>query len=199
MFNFNTVLRPDFKSAPTLANAPLKGPDKLELFEDRFNRYTSAPLHIMDTALSLDGVSRHRRTDAELERDTTGLNKSAEEYQHRNHIPLPQALSLAESSPGVYILRLDGKVMKCGRASYSQGVPWRLRQYYNLNYDDRARGGEHWSVSRENRDRVSVSWQCCPPSKCHELEYKLFRKYGKGPWANRAPDYCAEDSWRLLI
>lgn len=44
-----------------------------------------------------------------------------------------------------------------------------------------------------------VSWQCCPVSKCKELEYKLFAKYGKGPWGLRAPAKCPDNSWELLI
>lgn len=85
------------------------------------------------------------------------------------------------------------------QAAYSNGVRWRLSQYYNLNYDNRARRGEYWSVSEENRDNITVSWQCCPQAVCQELEYKLFEKYGKGPWAHRAPKFCTDDRWKLLI
>ena len=112
---------------------------------------------------------------------------------------LRSAISSAPSKEGVYVLFLDGKVMKCGRAAYGQGLKWRFTQYYNLNYDDRARRGDFWSVSPKNKDRVAVSWQACPPSKCKELEYKLFEKYGKGPWGLRAPANCYDDSWTLLI
>lgn len=83
-------------------------------------------------------------------------------------------------------------------AAYGQGLAWRFTQYYNLNYDDKARAGEYWSIIEENRDEVRVSWQACPESKCEELEYKLFQKYGKGKWAQRAPRQ-AGDSWELRI
>lgn len=89
--------------------------------------------------------------------------------------------------------------MKCGRAAYSQGIRWRFVQYYNLNYDNKARSKDYWSISKANRDRIKVSWQACIISKCKELEYKLFRKYGKGEWAKRAPTNCSEDSWPLFI
>lgn len=143
-----------------------------------------------------------RRTDAQFEQDSTDLHLSADTFQWKEQIPLPLAICSAASEPGVYVLRLHGQVMKCGRACYNDnngGIAWRLRQYYNLSYDNRARLGDHWSVNKQNRDQVTVSWQCCPISKCRELEYKLFQKYGKGPWTQRAPLPCEKDSWRLLI
>ena len=145
------------------------------------------------------GQTKMRRTDAELERDRTGLNQRPRDFQYREHVRLSDALNIADSSPGVYILFLNGQVMKCGRAAYGQGIHWRFQQYYSLNYDDRARDKDYWSVSPSNRDSIMVSWQCCPVSKCKELEFKLFRKYGKGPWGLRAPQSCSEDSWELLI
>ncbi len=140
-----------------------------------------------------------RRTDSELESDMTGLNKRPRDFQYRKGISLKDALHIAENETGVYILYLNGSVMKCGRAAYGQGIHWRFQQYYSLKYDNRARNGDYWSVSPENRDRVTVAWQCCPVSKCKELEYKLFRKYGKGLWAIRAPESCSSDTWELLI
>ena len=144
-------------------------------------------------------ATRTRRTDGELARDTTGLDKKATDYSYRKNVSLRSAATSAPSKEGVYVLYLDGQVMKCGRAAYGQGLKWRFTQYYNHNYDDRARKGDYWSVSPENKDRVVVSWQACPPSKCKELEYKLFQKYGKGPWGLRAPANCYDDSWKLLI
>lgn len=144
-----------------------------------------------------------RRTDKQLNEDCTVTKRDEKSYQVKKNIPLSAAINMADSTPGVYVLKLNGQVMKCGRASYDKGsscgVAWRLRQYYNLNYDDRARAGDFWSVNNENRDKITVAWQCCPASKCHELEYKLFTKYGKGPWAHRAPANNSEDSWDLLI
>lgn len=141
----------------------------------------------------------HRRTDAELEMDESGIDKSPSDYQYQKNVRLSEARNIANGMPGVYVLYLDDSVMKCGRAAYKSGVRWRLAQYYNLNYDDRARRGDYWSVTEENRDHIMVSWQCCPVSKCRELEYKLFKKYGKGIWAKRAPQHCDMDTWELLI
>lgn len=144
-------------------------------------------------------VSRHRSTDREITHGTSGESKSARSFQHRTNVPLRLAVETANSEPGVYVLYLDGQVMKCGRAAYVQGVHWRLQQYYSLKYDDRARNGDYWSINEENKERVKVSWQCCPRSRCPELEYKLFKKYGKGPWANRAPSSASTNDWELLI
>lgn len=150
--------------------------------------------------LSNGSVSyRARRTDSELESDTTGLSKRPRDFQYRKGVSLKEALHIANNETGVYILYLNGSVMKCGRAAYGQGIHWRFQQYYSLKYDDRARNGDYWSVSPENRDKVTVAWQCCPVSKCKELEYKLFKKYGKGAWAIRGPESCSSDSWELLI
>lgn len=147
--------------------------------------------------------NHHRRSDDDFKEDHSGIEKKSTCFQYEQSIPLLSAIHFADNMPGVYVLRLNGQVMKCGRASYDKGavcgIVWRLRQYYNLNYDDRARAGDYWSVNAENRDRITVSWQCCPVSKCHELEYKLFKKYGKGLWAKRAPIACSDDSWELLI
>ena len=140
-----------------------------------------------------------RRTDDELSKDKTGLDKSPESYSRASNVPLSTAIYTANYSPGVYILYLNGKVMKCVRSAQFGGVKKRLMEYYRLDYDIRAKSGDYWAVNESNRDSVVVSWQCCPVSKCHELEYKLFKKYGKGPWAQRSPVACFEDSWELLI
>ncbi len=146
-----------------------------------------------------DGRKQIRRTEAEIHSDLSGTDKSPYEFQYSMGVPLHVAINMAQNIPGVYVLYLNGKVMKCGRASYESGVAWRLRQYYNLSYDKRSRSGELWSVNEENREQITVSWQCCPVSKCGELESKLFEKYGKGEWAKRAPISHSIDSWELLI
>lgn len=140
-----------------------------------------------------------RRTEEELSRDRAGVDRPAKSFDYDNSIPLSAAMSRAATDPGVYILWLNGTAMKCGRSSQAGGVRKRLLEYYRLDYDKRAKEGDYWAVTEENRDDIVVSWQCCPISKCHELEYKLFQKYGKGPWALRAPASCPEDSWELLI
>lgn len=140
-----------------------------------------------------------RRTDEEINSDLSGTDKSPWEFQFCTNVFLKDAINMAQNIPGVYVLYLDGKVMKCGRAAYDSGVAWRLRQYYNLKYDKSSMAGDYWSVNEGNRDRVIVSWQCCPVSKCGELESKLFEKYGKGEWAKRAPVSHSIDSWELLI
>ena len=143
--------------------------------------------------------SHARRTDREIENDPTGTDQAPTDFEIREHIALRDAKNSASGSPGVYILYLDGSIMKCGRAAFAPGIRWRFQQYYNLKYDKRAQHGDHWAINEENRDRVIVSWQCCPASKVSQLEYKLFRKYGKGPWASRAPASCSGDDWDLLI
>lgn len=186
-------------SLEQLPTAPLSRPSKLENLLNTFNKCVDAAVPVVDTVSEYHAKKHHRRTDEELSYDTSGTDKFAKDFQHHKQMPLSAAINSAQNSPGVYVLYLNGVPMKCGRASYSGGVSWRLSQYYNLNYDNRARMGDYWSVSPENRDNIMVSWQCCPPSKCHELEYKLFRKYGKGAWALRAPVSCDTDSWKLLI
>lgn len=192
-----------FNSSPfslgQLPTVPLSGPSKLEKIVTILGKCVDAALPIVDATSEVRAKKHHRRTDEELNHDTTGTDKSVHDFQCCKQIPLSAAMNCAQSVPGVYVLYLNGSPMKCGRASYSGGVSWRLRQYYNLNYDDRARMGDYWSISPNNRDNIMVSWQCCPPSKCHELEYKLFQKYGKGAWAQRAPASCDTDSWELLI
>ncbi len=141
----------------------------------------------------------HRRTHEEFGADRTGMDCRPEDFSISRGDYLSDAVSSAPGEPGVYILYLYGRVMKCGVASYGQGIRWRFTQYYNLNYDNKARCGDYWSVSPENRDSITVAWQACPPRVCNELEYKLFKKYGKGPWAKRAPVASYTNEWKLLI
>ena len=168
--------------------------DQTELHEQANPDRIAAQRIIID-----EQKARIRRTDEELSKDQTGTERSADSFDHNNYISLSDAMSQASNEPGVYILWLNGTVMKCGRSSQAGGVRKRLLEYYRLDYDKRAKAGDYWAVTQDNRDNVVVSWQCCPISKCHELEYKLFQKYGKGPWAHRAPNSCSEDSWELLI
>lgn len=193
MFNSNPF------SLGQLPTATFSGANKIECLVNTIGKCINAALPVVEAASEIHTKKHHRRTDEELNQDTSGTDKFAKDFQHRKQMPLSAAMNCAQSSPGVYVLYLNGIPMKCGRASYSGGVSWRLRQYYNLNYDNRARMGDYWSVSPQNRNNIMVSWQCCPPSKCHELEYKLFKKYGKGAWAQRAPVSCDTDSWALLI
>lgn len=144
-------------------------------------------------------VSGTRRTDNQIYSDKRGMNRAPESYQVVRSVSLSSATTMANSEPGVYVLYLNGRVMKCGRAVYSQGVRWRMQQYYSLKYDARAQRGDYWAINQRNRDSVVVSWQCCPPAACKELEYKLFKKYGKGPWALRGPENCSTNDWKLLI
>ncbi|MBU3188775.1 hypothetical protein K9O30_06320 [Clostridium bowmanii] len=100
-----------------------------------------------------------------------------------------------ENSPGVYILRLDGELMKVGSAVI--GVQKRMQQYYGLN----TACGLNKHINNENRDRITIAWQHCSTDKCNELESKLFNKYGgvqNMPWAERRPN-CSNDSVSLKI
>lgn len=143
--------------------------------------------------------SRTRRTDEDLENDTSGLDRNPNDFSIGRGISLEQSLNEAPGETGVYVIYLDGSVKKCGRAAYGQGLHWRFQQYYSLQYDNRARAGDYWSITPENRDRIQVSWQACPTSKCKELESKLFDRYGSGDWAKRRPQYCSDNTWELLI
>lgn len=198
MFTFEPIS--PFQTAPYTDESKWQ---KAEKIISKISRCVNAALPAVKTVAKGIEKASHRRTDEELESCYTDTDKRPKEFQHEQGIPLSVAIYSADNRPGVYVLRLNGQVMKCGRASYDKGsscgVAWRLRQYYNLCYDDRSRKGECWSVNSGNRDKITVSWQCCPVSKCHELEYKLFKKYGKGPWAHRAPISCGQDSWKLLI
>lgn len=124
--------------------------------------------------------TKKRSTDLDYEKNRKGMSSRPEDFDVRRNVPLSQASSSAPGEPGVYILYLNGQVMKCGRAAYAKGIRWRMQQYYSLKYDGRAQHGDCWAVDENNRDRVMVSWQCCPVAVCKELEYKLFQKYGKG-------------------
>lgn len=146
-----------------------------------------------------DSYTRRRRTDNEFAKNKMGMDKRPSEFDYSTGVRLSSAKVSAPNEPGVYVLYLNGEVMKCGRAAYGQGVRWRFTQYYNLKYDSRSQKGDCWSVNKNYRDKVVVSWQCCPAAVCQELEYKLFKKYGKGPWAERGPAYCRTDNWELLI
>lgn len=101
-------------------------------------------------------------------------------------VPLRDAAlpSLSSNAPGVYILYLDGRIMKVGSAEI--GIQKRMQQYYGLN----PYCGLNEFISVNNRDRIRVSYQVCPQSACRELESKLFDKYGPVsslPWTKRRP------------
>ena len=172
---------------------------ELERHKERTARIQGKHYERKSESSSSSSSSRHRGTKEEFRSNRTGMDRRPDSYSIRKNVLLSRACNIAPSESGVYILFLHGEVMKCGVATYSQGLQWRFTQYYNLKYDDRARDGEYWSVSPDNRDDVKVSWQACPKRGCDELEYKLFRKYGKGPWAKRAPSSLATDEWELLI
>lgn len=166
---------------------------------ERSDRISSEKADYYRERISESRSKLHRRSDKEFEDDSSGMNKSPSDFSVGRNVLLSDAIHEAPSEPGVYILFLNGNIMKCGRAAYDRGIHWRFTQYYNLNYDTRARNGDLWAVDKKNRESITVSWQCCPPSRCNELEYKLFKKYGKGPWAKRAPLDCSSDTWELLI
>ncbi len=198
-FNEGAILNMNNNFKGELSQNNLQAIDTVENIANLITKCVNAITPLMSGVSSLQSQKRHRKTDSEFSQDKTGTEKKPTDFQYRKQIPLSTAIYMAENTPGVYVLYLDGRVMKCGRAAYHEGVSWRLRQYYNLNYDNQIRNNNSWSVTTENRDRIMVSWQCCPASKCQQLEYKLFQKYGKGEWAQRAPANCDADDWDLLI
>ena len=96
---------------------------------------------------------------------------------------------------GVYILHLNGHVMKVGSAKI--GIQKRMQQYYARN----PWCGLNRYITESNRDDIYVSFQTCPENACDELESKLFDKYGPiaaMPWATRRP-VCTSNQYTLYI
>ncbi len=138
-------------------------------------------------------VKNVRRTDSEAKSKPLNWPRSRASAAdvHRASLKNAAKPSSAGALPGVYILRLNGRVMKVGSAEI--GVQKRMQQYYGMN---QSCGLPH--INPENRDSISVTWQNCPKSKCNELESKLPRKYGMGPWARRTP-HSMDNTWDLMI
>ena len=89
-----------------------------------------------------------------------------------------------KNQSGVYILRLNGSVVKVGCARI--GLQNRMQQYYNLN----PWCGLNKHINSSNRDSITVDFQICSYSECAELESKLFDKYTSDaplPWTQRRP------------
>lgn len=86
-------------------------------------------------------TTKTRSTDAQYASNAEEMDKSPSDFQCVRNVPLSSAIDMADNQPGVYILYLNGKVMKCGRAAYSNGVRWRLSQYYNLTGQDAVNTG----------------------------------------------------------
>ena len=99
------------------------------------------------------------------------------------------------NTPGVYILYLNGQIMKVGSAEI--GVQKRMQQYYGLN----SYCGLNKHINENNRDNITVTFQTCNSDQCNELESKLFDKYGSVsnmPWATRRP-HSTQNTCQLLI
>ena len=116
---------------------------------------------------------------------------------HRYNVSLEDAGNpgITPCHPGVYILRLDGAIMKVGSAQI--GVQKRMQQYYGLN----PYCGLNAYINENNRNRITVDYQLCNIAQCDELESKLFDKYGPMsamPWAQRRP-HSSADTCTLLI
>lgn len=115
----------------------------------------------------------------------------------QNNIPLKKAADpqITPNQPGVYILRLNGNIMKVGSAEI--GIQKRMQQYYGLNQYC----GLNNYINVRNRDVIQVSYQTCLKTQCRELESKLFQKYGSVnamPWATRSP-HSQDDTCELKI
>ena len=72
------------------------------------------------------GTGKHRGTKEEFRSDHTGMKRRPGSYSIEKRAPLSRACNIAPREPRVYILYLDGQVMKCGVATYSQGLQWRF-------------------------------------------------------------------------
>ena len=115
----------------------------------------------------------------------------------QSNIPLKEvaAAGVGPSSSGVYILSLNGRIMKVGSAKI--GIQKRMQQYYGLN----SHCGLNCHITSFNRDHILVTYQLCPEEACEELESKLFDKYGpisNLPWAKKRP-HSPQNSHRLYI
>lgn len=141
-------------------------------------------------SLLKNDLMRKRRTDEQAKNQPLMWPRKSASTVDAHHALLRNAAAFVNVS-GVYILRLNGQVMKVGSAEI--GVQKRMQQYYGLNKSCGLN-----EINAENRDQIWVTWQDCPKSKCNELESKLAKKYGLGPWAKRTP-HSAEDTWDLLI
>lgn len=136
-----------------------------------------------------NGVEAVRRTDEQAKKKTLWPRKAASPVDV--HSASLKTAATSANIPGVYIIYLNGQVMKVGSAEI--GVQKRMQQYYGMNpYCGLPQ------INERNRDQITVKWQDCPISKCNELESKLARKYGLGPWAKRTP-HSMDDTWELLI
>ncbi len=61
----------------------------------------------------LDGASRIRRTDSDFENSVSSdSERNPEDYSYKINVPLSEAKSTADNTTGVYVLYLDGRVMK---------------------------------------------------------------------------------------
>jgi hypothetical protein len=111
-----------------------------------------------------------------------GGNRSSAEIGSASLREIASPIRFA-NKPGVYILKLNGRIMKVGSAEI--GVQKRMQQYYGLNTSC----GLSY-ITGANRDSINITFQHCPVAKCNELESKLFDKYGgveNMPWAKRRP------------
>ena len=131
-----------------------------------------------------------RRTDASAKKLALNWPRDHAVQSDCHRASLKNAAAGANVS-GVYILYLNGKVMKVGSAEI--GVQKRMQQYYGMNPSCGLP-----QITPENRSSITAVWQDCPVCKCNELESKLSRKYGLGPWAKRMP-HSTDDTWKLLI
>ncbi len=139
---------------------------------------------------SYNSKTGRRRTDSEIASSALKWHNNKAVHSDCHHDSLKNA-KLSANMPGVYILTMNGVLLKVGRAEI--GVRMRMQQYYDMNPYCGLK-----EINVYNRDRINAIWQNCPKCKCTELESKLFKKYGKGIWAQRSP-HCTSDTWELLI
>ena len=88
----------------------------------------------------------------------------------------------APRQAGVYFVYCDGHLVKVGKAA--DGLWKRFGQYWR---GDASGGLRH--ITKENRDRVSVSWKTCAASEARQLEVRLYKEAkARGeamPWSAR--------------
>lgn len=99
-------------------------------------------------------------------------------------VTLKEAARSAPRETGIYMLYLNGRLMKVGKVEWKEGIRWRMQQYWRGD----STAGVHRSDIYKNREKVFVSWRLMPASTCREAEKREIQNAGgvsKLPWSER--------------
>lgn len=113
-----------------------------------------------------------------------GIFNSSPKMKHSTTLRDAYKNKKAPTSSGVYEIRLDGKLMKVGKAS--DGLRKRFSDYYRGKVGGTA-GLKY--ITEDNRDNISVVWRICKKDVCRDHEIKLYEQAIKSgedmPWSER--------------